>query len=159
MANSPDFRQKQRSQWSTQESGPLAHAKMANTPSFRQKQRSQWTTRESGPLAQTKMANSPDFRQKQRSQWTTRESGPLAHAKPANSPWFPAKTKEPVDHSGKWTTSSRQTGEFPLVSGKIRGASGPLGKVDHWLPQNRRLSLVSIAFCKSQALKPGPAPR
>ena len=85
-ANSSDFRQKQRSQWTTRESGPLAHAKRSNTPDFRQKQRSQWSTLASGPLAQSKTALSPEFRQKQRSQWTTRASVPLAHAKRSNTP-------------------------------------------------------------------------
>ncbi|WP_218970166.1 hypothetical protein, partial [Abiotrophia sp. HMSC24B09] len=33
---------------------------------------------------------------------------------------FPAKTKEPVDHSRKWATGSRETGEFPWFPAKTK---------------------------------------
>ena len=66
------------------------------------------------------------FRLNQWSQWSTLESGPLAHAKSGLFPGFPAKAKEPVVHSGEWTTSSHEFGHFTWFSGQIRGASGPL---------------------------------
>ena len=37
-------------------------------------------------------------------------------------PWFPAKSEEPVVHSGEWTTSSCEIGDFPNTS-KLTGGS------------------------------------
>ena len=52
---------------------------------------------------------------------------------------------EPVVHSGKWSTSSHGIGAFYRFSGQIRGVSGPLEKVDHWLSRNRGFLPVSGA--------------
>ena len=45
--------------------------------------------------------------------------------------WFLAKSEEPVVHSGKWATSSYEIDAFTSFSGKIKGASGPLWRVGH----------------------------
>ena len=73
-------------------------------------------------------------------------------------PWFPAKSMEPVVHSRKWTTSSCEIGPFSRFSGQIRGASGPLWKVDHWLARIRAFYLVFRPNQRSQwsTLESGP---
>ena len=50
-------------------------------------------------------------------------------------PWFPAKTEEPVDHSGKWTTSSDQTGEFPWFPAKTKE---PVVQSRKWTTSSRQ---------------------
>ena len=107
------FRPNQRSQWSTPESGPLAHTKSAISPVFRLNQRSQWSTPESGPLAHTKSCLFPGF--------PAKSMEPVVHSGKWTTGWhvieafhwFPAKSTEPVVHSGEWTTSSCEIGNFP----------------------------------------------
>ena len=54
------------------------------------------------------------------SQWSTLESGPLAHTKSCLFPGFPAKSMEPVVHSGEWATSSYEIGAFPPFQAKSK---------------------------------------
>ena len=49
-------------------------------------------------------------------------------------------------HSAEWSTGSRLFGAFDSVSGTFRGASGPLGGVDHWLAAFQAFGLVSAFF-------------
>ena len=59
---------------------------------------------------------------------------------------------------GEWTTSWHEIGAFYLFSGQIRGASGPLGKVDHWLARNRAFYPIFRPNQKSQWSTPESGP-
>ncbi|ESK65464.1 hypothetical protein GCWU000182_01141 [Abiotrophia defectiva ATCC 49176] len=47
------------------------------------------------------------------SQWSTLSSGPLAPGKSAETGSKAPKSREPVDHSVEWTTSSLRTRQHP----------------------------------------------
>ena len=74
------------------------------------------------------------------SQWSTLKSGPLAPQKKAEFRAFATKKREPVDHSKEWTTGYPEKGRIPGFCHEIVRASGPLWRVDHWLPRKRQNS-------------------
>ena len=49
------------------------------------------------------------------------ESGPLAGTKSGLFTFFPAKSEEPVVHSGEWTTGARAYGYFPVKVYRLIG--------------------------------------
>ena len=65
------------------------------------------------------------------SQWSTLESGPLAPRDKAETGTKARKRREPVVHSGEWTTSSPGGGGNWVKSQEKARASGPLFGVDH----------------------------
>ena len=101
---------------------------------------SQWSTLESGPLASRKKAETGAKAPKWREpvvhfgEWSTGfpEKGRI---------WAnPPKKRELVVHSGEWTTSYPENGGIPGKTSEKARASGPLWKVDHWLPRKWRNS-------------------
>ena len=90
------------------------------SPVSRPNQKSQWSTLESGPLAHTNSGILPGFPAKSEElvvhsgKWTTSsyEIGAF--------PRFLAKSEEPVVHSGEWATSSREIGVFPQFPAKSK---------------------------------------
>ena len=90
-----------------------------------------------GELGQ-RLVKEPQCPQKVVSQWPTLWSGPLARRERAGTKSKARKSREPVAHSLEWTTSSPGKGWNQVKSPEKLRASGPLWRVDHWLPGRRR---------------------
>ena len=70
----------------------------------------------------------------------------------------PPKKRELVVHSGEWTTSYPENGGIPGKTSEKARASGPLWKVDHWLPRKWRNSghLPRKSVSQWSTLESGP---
>ena len=122
---------------------------------------SQWSTLQSGPLAHAFSKLLPGFCHFPGSQWSTLQSGPLAHVISGLLPGILPFSGKPVVHSLEWTTSSRFIGAKARNSAFSREASGPLFRVDHWLASFCGKSPEFCLFPGSQwtTLQSGPLAR